>query len=695
MGEPIKIVVTAETQQAAAALEAFVKNSGAGLKSMADGGANAGEEMKKLREASLLTREGLHGIENTALMLGGSRFPELASAVMEARLAMMSTRTAAMLLGTSLTAIIPWMAMIAASVAGGVVLWESYGGGMETAEHKAKRLGDELKKIPDLLANIAAAQKGGSLSAGQADAFRSILSGATPIYHKTGGSGPGGDEITTEARSMITTGRQRGNWRNNSPADINNPDDLKGALAMIQKQTPDENRTEQIKAQNEIDQVLRRSQEEALSGITKERQAQADKYAEDKQKILDEAVIAKTSKEKLTAELAQLDANYAGQKQKLDEKESAEKGKQIEEWMKKQGEIFRSIEKHDKDELAAAEKKSAELAKQAQLRQTIARANIEAQLASVAGDPFLTKDQKQQQSIPLTEELMQQNDARIAQLELQAASTKDASAQLEAEKQITDLKRQQAVLGNELARVQNPWATTITNLKSEAEITMTTLATTFANVFNAAIASISSGITGLIMGTKTWAQALYQIGNQILNEIISAIVSMGVRWVVTQLMMAMMGRSILAASVAATLPIAAAQSAIWAVPATLSTIASYGAAAAAAPGEIAIASAATLGLSAFADGGYTGAGGKFDPAGIVHKGEYVFDQVSVDRIGLGNLETMHKGGGAPASAAPGGKSNVSVYSFTDPRQMADHLQRNDDHEAWVVDVMSRNIHKFR
>lgn len=45
----------------------------------------------------------------------------------------------------------------------------------------------------------------------------------------------------------------------------------------------------------------------------------------------------------------------------------------------------------------------------------------------------------------------------------------------------------------------------------------------------------------------------------------------------------------------------------------------------------------------FASGGYTGPGGKYQPAGIVHKGEYVFDQASTNRIGLSQLEALRNG----------------------------------------------------
>lgn len=42
----------------------------------------------------------------------------------------------------------------------------------------------------------------------------------------------------------------------------------------------------------------------------------------------------------------------------------------------------------------------------------------------------------------------------------------------------------------------------------------------------------------------------------------------------------------------------------------------------------------------YADGGYTGPGGKYEPAGVVHKGEYVMDAVTVRRIGVANLDNL-------------------------------------------------------
>lgn len=46
-------------------------------------------------------------------------------------------------------------------------------------------------------------------------------------------------------------------------------------------------------------------------------------------------------------------------------------------------------------------------------------------------------------------------------------------------------------------------------------------------------------------------------------------------------------------------------------------------------------------LFGFAGGGYTGAGGVNEPAGIVHRGEYVFSAAATNRIGVGYLDALH------------------------------------------------------
>ena len=72
-----------------------------------------------------------------------------------------------------------------------------------------------------------------------------------------------------------------------------------------------------------------------------------------------------------------------------------------------------------------------------------------------------------------------------------------------------------------------------------------------------------------------------------------------------------------------------------------------------------------LGLN-FASGGYTGAGGKYEPAGIVHRGEYVINADATKRIGKSRLDMLNgfaNGGyvGAPpSSGVMGGNVTINI-----------------------------------
>lgn len=83
-------------------------------------------------------------------------------------------------------------------------------------------------------------------------------------------------------------------------------------------------------------------------------------------------------------------------------------------------------------------------------------------------------------------------------------------------------------------------------------------------------------------------------------------------------------------------------------------------------------------LFGFSSGGYTGDGGKYEPAGVVHRGEYVMSKKATSRIGVGNLEAMHRGalggfaeggfvGNAPSIRTPDLKaanSNAAVQAIS-------------------------------
>ncbi|CAB3925047.1 phage tail length tape measure family protein [Achromobacter ruhlandii] len=86
--------------------------------------------------------------------------------------------------------------------------------------------------------------------------------------------------------------------------------------------------------------------------------------------------------------------------------------------------------------------------------------------------------------------------------------------------------------------------------------------------------------------------------------------------------------------------------------------------------------AAGDGLMFFADGGYTGAGGKYDPAGIVHAGEYVMPADATSRLGVGFLDRLKgyaDGGYVGASGSlpttQGGSTRVEIINNGTPQEV--------------------------
>ncbi|WP_170760389.1 hypothetical protein [Ruegeria lacuscaerulensis] len=72
---------------------------------------------------------------------------------------------------------------------------------------------------------------------------------------------------------------------------------------------------------------------------------------------------------------------------------------------------------------------------------------------------------------------------------------------------------------------------------------------------------------------------------------------------------------------------------------------------------------ATL-LGGFAEGGYTGDGPKLQPAGVVHRGEYVMSKEATNRIGVRNLEALHSSAkrGYASGGYVGGRAPVQAVS---------------------------------
>lgn len=101
---------------------------------------------------------------------------------------------------------------------------------------------------------------------------------------------------------------------------------------------------------------------------------------------------------------------------------------------------------------------------------------------------------------------------------------------------------------------------------------------------------------------------------------------------------------------------------------------------------------------AFADGGYTGAGGKYDPAGIVHAGEYVIPADATRRLGVGFLDRLkgyadggYVGAGSMPSVA-GSNTRVEIVNNGTPQQVSS-ANRSFDAQGEVIRIVVRDIQR--
>lgn len=107
-------------------------------------------------------------------------------------------------------------------------------------------------------------------------------------------------------------------------------------------------------------------------------------------------------------------------------------------------------------------------------------------------------------------------------------------------------------------------------------------------------------------------------------------------------------------------------------------------------------------IPGFVGGGYTGDGGRLQPAGIVHKGEYVFDKKATRKIGVRRLEALRSGlkgyssGGLVGGAGRSGPVNVTarpvvqVAVIDNDEKFGQYLASNPRAEREVMSIVKRN-----
>jgi hypothetical protein len=154
--------------------------------------------------------------------------------------------------------------------------------------------------------------------------------------------------------------------------------------------------------------------------------------------------------------------------------------------------------------------------------------------------------------------------------------------------------------------------------------------------------SIGESITGLINGTMSWSDALRNIGGSVVQAIIQSFADMAAAWITKQLIMFALGQKLKAADSATTAAKGAADAAAMAPACGYSLHRLVRRGGCDRPGAGARRDGHVRRLRG---GGYTGPGGKYAPAGIVHAGEDVFSQANIalwgrGKDGLRNVELL-------------------------------------------------------
>jgi lambda family phage tail tape measure protein len=157
------------------------------------------------------------------------------------------------------------------------------------------------------------------------------------------------------------------------------------------------------------------------------------------------------------------------------------------------------------------------------------------------------------------------------------------------------------------------------------------------DLFQTATERAGNMLTGLLTGTQTFREGVTNLFASLTQSIIQNLIEMAAQALVTSSIM---------------------QTITGVIGSLGGLTGGIGGAASGAAGAASSASTGAMGMStsfrAYDLGGFTGPGGKYEPAGVVHKGEFVFTKEATERIGIDNLYGMMRGyaDGGLVSASP-------------------------------------------
>lgn len=279
----------------------------------------------------------------------------------------------------------------------------------------------------------------------------------------------------------------------------------------------------------------------------------------------------------------------------------------------------------------------------------------------------------------------------LAELELQFLSAQQGGSFADGyvrQLRIMQLETRNAVadMGAELASLFGPGGTMVKGI-SGAVATSIVNFKEYRSQMEEAFRDSDGNLTRHFGFWDVLGQKIKDVASSILEQLIGSLIQMGINMAIN----AALGNALATSATAASIAQAAAIGSAWATPAALVNAATFGAGAAAGTTALITSVGVSKGLTlatGFADGGYTGSGGRAEIAGVVHGQEYVMDANTTSRIGRHNLDRMREGGGMFGSMPnmnvtvvnrdiPGAEFQVNQLSPTDVEIIAKRIVASD------------------
>lgn len=158
----------------------------------------------------------------------------------------------------------------------------------------------------------------------------------------------------------------------------------------------------------------------------------------------------------------------------------------------------------------------------------------------------------------------------------------EITAQYEAHYQRIQELRQQNYLNEEQAQMalqtlDSSYQDAIYNKRLENLHQMGGMYEVVATAFETFTQSATNNLMSVLNGTKSISDAMRDLASTILNSVVQSIIEMGVKWVAQQVMQMAFGNAMMTTQLATSTAMAGAMATAWATPATLVSLASYGA----------------------------------------------------------------------------------------------------------------------